>query len=132
MSSANDANGPGLPPCPACGGACARQAGGLAALLQGDEVDAAIEAGLMDYAPCACCAEDDSGLALIAAAQERLRIAWAARDRYRAREARLQRREAERAARRAPMPSHCPERPALPPAAAAALARAKARAAKKP
>jgi hypothetical protein len=120
----------GSPPCPACGGAVAREAARLAALLRADEVDAAIESGLMDFVPCAGCAQDDDAV-VVADAQRRLRDAWAARERYRAREARLRRRDAERAARRAAQAASGPQAPALPPAAAAALARAKARAAAK-
>src|SRR5690606_20504282 len=106
-----------------------------AALLRNDDVDAAIEAGLMEFVPCPRCADaivDDC--ALVSAAQQRLRTAWDARKRYRARTARLQRRAAERAERRAaPLAAaNGPRKPALPPAAAAALARAKARAAGKP
>nr|KAJ9624695.1 hypothetical protein H2204_010737 [Knufia peltigerae] len=59
--------------------------------------------------------------------QLQLQRAWAARERFRAREVRLARREAERDARRTPAPA--PDvKPALPAAAAAILARAKARA----
>jgi len=101
----------------------------LLCLLADDDVDGAIEAGLMAF---------DVGdalppgeLATIASAQRRLREAWAARDRYRAREARLARRDAERRAKRAPPPDDGGEPRPLPPAAAAALARAKAKAAGK-
>jgi len=61
-------------------------------------------------------------------AQQQLDAAWAARERHRARAARLERRDAERQARRAPPPV-ADSKPALPSAAAAILARAKARAA---
>jgi hypothetical protein len=113
--------------------ACA-QLHALAALLANDAVDAAIEAGLMQVqadSHCAGCA-DDAQRVLIE--QRRLRSNWAARERYRARSARLQRRAAERQARRAPAPATIAEAasapaPSLPPAVAAALARAKARAA---
>ncbi|WP_369944114.1 hypothetical protein [Xanthomonas medicagonis] len=97
-----------------------------------DDLDAAIDGGLMDYVGSA----DDDRLdpvyphlrAQLLATQQRLRAAWAARERYRARAARLARRAAARA-RRAP-PAHAPTAtPALPPAAAAILARAKAKAA---
>ncbi|GAA3922518.1 hypothetical protein [Luteimonas lutimaris] len=119
--------------------ACVAQARRLAALLRDDDVDTAIEAGLMEFVPCPRCAGAGAGAivddcALVSAAQQRLRTAWDARERYRARTARLQRRAAERAERRAaPLAAaHGPRKPALPPAAAAALARAKARAAGKP
>ncbi len=109
----------------------------LIRLLDADDVDAAIDAGLMRYVPCAACDSNDAQAAQdsarIRATQRRLIDAWAARDRYRARNARLQRREAERAARRAPARNtDARKTPALPPAAAAALARAKAKAAGKP
>lgn len=96
-----------------------------------DDLDAALDAGLMDYVPQPGDAMLDPrqpGLPqLLAQAQERLRGAWAARERHRARSVRLARRAAEREARRAPPPA--PDRkPALPPAAAAILARARARA----
>jgi len=117
------------------GGACIAQARRLAAMLRDDDVDAAIDAGLMDFTPCPRCAAaavDDC--ALVVAAQQRLRTAWDARERHRSRAARLQHRAAERAARRAApaTTANGARKPALPPAAAAALARAKARAAGKP
>lgn len=129
---ARDPGNPGTPPCPACLGAGRTHTERLEALLRGDDVDAAIEAGLMDFIPCPeCTGRDADAHASIAAAQQRLRDAWAARDRHRARSARLQRRAAERAARRAVPATSDPKKPALPPAAAAALARAKAKAAGK-
>lgn len=107
----------------------------LAALLADGDVDGAIEAGLMD----ACVdghAEADADLsaeiAAIADAQSRLQAAWAARDRYRARGARLVERENVRAAKRANASNTVIGKPRLPPAAAAALARARARAAGNP
>lgn len=98
-----------------------------------DDLDAALDAGLMDYVP----QPGDAALdpqrpdlpRRLAQAQQRLRDAWAARERHRARAARLARRAAEREARRAPPP--VPDRtPALPAAAAAILARAQAKARK--
>ena len=120
----------------------------LLALLQEADLDGAIEAGLIDFVPCSapCCAD----VALLRAAQSQLRMAWAARERYRSRQARLQRRAEERQARRsatlAPASpsmadgdivtpaatSPLPARPALPASAAAILARAKAKAAGRP
>ena len=123
-------------PCSGCG---CRHAGttqhAIVAALRIDDVDAAIEAGLLDRAaPCAGCSADCSN-AVMVARTERL-AALAARERYRAREARLQRRAQERAARRtAPAAAigtpagPATAKPALPPAASAPLARAKARAA---
>ena len=99
----------------------------LARLLEADEVDAALHAGLMAYMPCPLC--DTLQVTTLLAAQQRLQAAWAARERYRLRNARLAQRAAERDARRK---QEFPEkRSALPPAAAAILARAKARAAER-
>ena len=100
-----------------------------------DDLDAALRAGLMDYLP----HPGDELLdpvhpqlpQQLQQAQQQLRTAWAARERYRVRAARLERRDAERQARRAPPPA-VDSKPALPSAAAAILARAKARAAEKP
>ncbi|UYK86256.1 hypothetical protein NG827_07575 [Xanthomonas sacchari] len=108
-----------------------------------DDLDAAIDGGLMDYR--GTDPEDDrldpahpQLRAQVLAAQQRLRDAWAARARYRARSARLERRANARQARRAaatPIASTsttaAPSAPALPAAAAAILARAKARAAQR-
>ncbi len=97
-----------------------------------DDLDAAVRAGLMDYAaqPGNNALPPSQSQRLLDA-QQRLRTAWAARERHRARDARLARRAAEREARRAPPPA-ADSKPALPSAAAAILARAKARAAEKP
>jgi hypothetical protein len=92
--------------------------------LRRDDLDGAIEAGLMRFDPAATDVP-----ALVEAARHKVDVAWAARDRYRARSARLARDSAERDARRRSAPK---ARAALPPAAAAALARAKAKAAGKP
>ncbi|MCD9126568.1 hypothetical protein [Luteimonas fraxinea] len=108
----------------------------LVALLRGDDVDAAIDAGLMDAWPDTCAdALDSQARALLLSTRARLRTAWDARARFDARNARLARRAEEReAARRVPAPppavaDTAPARPALPSNAAAILARAKARAA---
>ncbi len=103
---------------------CAR-AVWLAALLADDDVNAALDAGLLDFIPCAEC--DAAAVARIDTAKQKLAEAWAARERYRARSARLARIAAEREARRAPVAIE--KKPSLPPAAAAVLARAKAKAA---
>lgn len=99
----------------------------LLQLLQEDDVDAAIEAGLMHYVPCPAC--DLALAAELSGTQQKLSRAWAARDRYLARNARLARRVAEREAKRAPV--FAERKSPLPPAAAAILARAKARAAER-
>lgn len=128
-------------PCPGCG--CTSPAGSsvhavLAALVE-DDLDRAIESGLLTAVACAGCGVD-CAMTLAAARDARLQ-ALAARERYRVRNARLQRRAAERAAQRAmPAPTAttatqatdiAAPRPALPSAAAAALARAKAKAAER-
>lgn len=120
----------------------------LLALVREADLDGAIEAGLIDFVPCSasCCAD----VAPLRAAQTQLRMAWAARERYRSRQARLQRRAEERQARRSTAitpaspatpdgdtgtpaaTSPLPARPALPASAAAILARAKAKAAGRP
>jgi hypothetical protein len=106
----------------------------LSALLERDAWDAAIDAGLMEFptTPCTRCPADR--LARIVSAQQQLQVAWDARERYRARQARLQRRADARTRARLqrsdPAPSAAlPTPPGLPPAVAAALARAKAKAA---
>ncbi|AKC87533.1 hypothetical protein [Pseudoxanthomonas suwonensis] len=107
----------------------------LLSLLRAGDLDGALQAGLMDHA-----ASGDPEDAPLLAAQRQLRTAWDARERHRARAARLARRAAERAARRASAAAvteppvaaagaPAASAPALPPAAAAALARARAKAA---
>ena len=110
--------------CPLCDCTEAHPAHAILAALGDGDLDAAIERGLLDARPCPHC-DSDCASTLIAARDARLR-ALAARERFRAREARLARRAAERDAAR----NTAAKQPAaLPPAAAAALARAKARAA---
>ena len=110
--------------CPLCNCTETHQAHAILAALRDDDIDAAIERGLLDAVPCPDC-NADCASQLIAARDARLR-ALAARERFRAREARLARRAAERDAAR----TNAARQPAaLPPAAAAALARAKAKAA---
>ncbi|KRG69001.1 hypothetical protein [Pseudoxanthomonas dokdonensis] len=122
---------------------CASQADALQRLLLRDDVDTAIDAGLMAFMPCPDCASitpAPTRMVLIADAQQRLRRAWDARDRYLARQQRLQRRAAEREAKRRQPPVAAtnvgdaagnPAASALPAAAAALLARAKAKAAQR-
>jgi hypothetical protein len=105
----------------------------LLQLVLDDDLDAALDAGLMDYVP----QHGDADLlpghpelpARLLDAQRQLQRAWAARERYRQRTRRLAHRAAERDARRAPPAPTPAMKPALPPAAAAILARAKAKAA---
>ena len=115
--------------CPHCG--CAAQQGeaahALLAMLADDDVDAALACGLLDALPCPSCSVDCN--AALAEARDARRVALAARDRFVARNARLQRRKAERdAARRPPPGVASTQAAALPSAAADALARALAKA----
>lgn len=111
----------------------------ILALLLADDVDAAIAAGLPAFAPLAGLTADENRA--LADARERLRAAWAARERHRARAQRLERIAQARTRARetrqvapaadAAAPDGAgvarPAAPSLPPAAAAALARARAR-----
>jgi len=119
-----------MAPCPACG--CASPDGDAAhrivAALAVDDVDRAIDDGLLDDIACDAC-EPACRDALTHARDERRR-ALAARERFRDRALRLARLQRERDAKRAAS-ANAPGAPALPPAAAAALARAKARAAQR-
>lgn len=119
--------------CPVCG--CTDMHGASAhaivAALVEDDLDRALEAGLLAVQPCERCS-DTCNSRLVDARDTRM-AALDARERHRARQARLLRRAEERAAARvAPMATPTAEtKPALPSAAAAALARAKARAAER-
>ena len=114
-------------PCPHCACACTDDGGShaLLMLLDADDLDAALAQGLLDAQPCPGCTADCN--ARLTAAREERRFALAARTRHRAREARLQRRKAERDAVRQPQ-SIAATAAALPSAAADALARALAKA----
>lgn len=116
------------PACVQCGCTSGAPSHPVLAALRDADVDAAIDRGLLDIAPCPQCS-GDCNARLLHARDER-RFALAARERHRARAGRLKRRAEERDARRMP-PAAEPvgAMPALPPAAAAALARAKAKAA---
>lgn len=123
-------------PCPACSCSADSPAHAIAGALAVDDLDRALALGLLQAAACGDCSE--ACRARVVHARDARLAALAARERYRARQARLARREAERVARRrgpaataaqdggsgAPAPGPG----ALPPAAAAALARALARA----
>lgn len=111
----------GMPCRCGCTGSAAVHA--VANALAVDDLDHALDTGLLELEPCPLCTPACRQSVLDVAAARR--VALAARERYRAREARLVRRAAERAARRKP-----PVPTGLPPAAAAALARAKAKAGK--
>ncbi|WP_460834157.1 hypothetical protein [Lysobacter humi (ex Lee et al. 2017)] len=113
--------------CPGCGCMHGTGAHALVGALLDDDVDRAIDLGLLDASPCPDC-EPECASRVTAVRDER-RAALAARARFRAREARRARRAAERhAAAQAPAASTPASRPALPSAAADALARAMARA----
>jgi hypothetical protein len=100
----------------------------IVAALDRDDLDAAIDAGLLDGDVCAGCSP--ACRAVLHDARESRRAALAARDRFRGRQARLARRQLERSLRReAATPQPGAMSPSLPPAAAAALARARAKAA---
>ena len=121
--------------CPICGctGAEAAAVHAIAAALAEDDLDRALTLGLLDAGPCNQCSEECRHR--VAEARDARERALAARERYRARQARLQRRAQERATARATSASVTDSvqeaKPALPSAAAAALARAKARAAER-
>ena len=93
-----------------------------------DDLDAALDAGLLDTGACTGCSAACN--TALAQARDARRFALAARERHHARAARLQRRKAERdAARRAPAGAdRAMASSALPPAAGDALARALAKA----
>ena len=95
--------------------------------LAKDNLDGALEAGLLTCQPCGSCTPGCT--AALLDARDARREALAARERFRAREARLARRRQARATRRGTPtePGSDAAAPALPAAAAAALARAKAR-----
>jgi hypothetical protein len=125
------------PPCPVCSHDPTRAAiDSLVDALAVDDLERAITLGLLDARP-----EDTVGLCIgcmargqivIAARDARLR-AFAARERYRARQVRLAERADIRARKRTNSPSlQSAAAVSIPPAAAAALARAKARVAAKP
>ena len=105
----------------------------IAHALREEDVDAAINLGLLDWAGDAASAEDAGldayGVALLQRVRGERLMALAARDRYRIRNARLQRWQDERRQRQAESVSTPPGgTPALTGAAAAALARALAKA----
>jgi hypothetical protein len=116
----------------ACGCGCCDAAGFAAhrimAALADDDLDTAIAAGLLENAACDSC-RPECRAGLLVARANRL-AALAARERFRAREARLSRRQQERLLRREAAVAASPTTASsLPPAAAAALARARAKAA---
>ncbi|MEO6227274.1 MAG: hypothetical protein ABIO61_05390 [Thermomonas sp.] len=115
-------------PCPlcACTSADGSQAHALLSLLITDDIDAAMEAGLLTATTCPDCSPSCM-LRLLEACNARI-AALAARERYRARTARLVRRKDERDAARIAASLAQVKAPALPTSAADALARALAKA----
>ena len=117
-------NGPGAGQAPCrcgCDAAGGARIHAVANALAVDDLDHALDAGLLELPSCPGCTSACRQSVQDTAVDRR--AAFEARERYRAREARLVHRAAERAARRKP-----PAPTGLPPAAAAALARAKAKA----
>jgi len=98
----------------------------LLVLLADVDLDAALAHGLLVATACPACGPGCN--ARLSAARDARHGALAARDRHRAREARLARRKAARDAARMPPPSATSNSPGLPAAAADALARALAKA----
>jgi hypothetical protein len=113
--------------CPLCGCTADAPAHRLVAALQADDVDRAIDAGLLETGGCASCTPDCT--ARLLTARDARRIALDARERFRARERRLAERAAQRDAARRVKP--VAGTPALPAGAAAVLARALAKAGKR-
>lgn len=113
----------------------------LACAVADDDIDRAMTMGLLEFAsPRITCAACATRIAAIESVRDARRHALAARERYRARQARLAERARTRAQRRHETETRMPAAPtartpsplpALPPAAALALARAKAKAAAK-
>lgn len=100
----------------------------IVAALALDDVDAALDAGLLATDGCAGCSLECATSLLLA--RDARRVALAARERFRAHEARLLRRQQERLERRTQAAAATPaSTPSLPPAAAAALQRALGKAA---
>lgn len=122
-------------PCPDCGSDTPNRLRRQHEALRQGDLDAALAHGLMDAAPCPRCTEASGlatdALAMLEAARRERMQAWAARERHRARQLRLERiAEEESRRRRGSITARTGSGSgALPPAAAAALARALAKAA---
>lgn len=116
--------------CTGCGCVIEAPAHALVQALRQDDLDSALEQGLVDALPCPSCSPACAD-ALVAARDER-RAALAARERYRSRQARLDGRAARRAAARAVRATAADPAPPLPAGAADVLARALLRARKSP
>lgn len=113
--------------CPGCACAAASAAHIVVGHVLQDDIDAALDAGLLDADACPHCAPHCREQVILA--RDARRNALAARERFRMRAERLARRAAERdAARAVRADAAAVSAPAIPPAAAAALQRALARA----
>ncbi len=125
--------------CTVCSCGCTDAAGAavhaVVVALACDDLDTAIERGLLSDTHCAQCTP--ACRTLLTQARAARRNALAARERYNVRNARLQQRAQERARQRNAAAPATPDEsttaapPALPSAAAAALARARAKAAQR-
>ena len=113
--------------CPGCGCIAPAPAHRLVAALQVDDVDGALDGGLLATEGCPSCTPVCT--AQLLQARDARRFALDARERFRARQRRLSERAAQRDATRRPKPAAGAA--ALPPAAAAVLARALAKAGKR-
>jgi hypothetical protein len=106
----------------------------LCAAVADNDLDRAIDLGLLTAAPCPGCSP--ACTAMVMTSRDTRRAALAARERYRTRQQRLERRARLRGATgttpASPGAAPATAAPALPAAAAAALARARARAQRKP
>ncbi|TBR08028.1 MAG: hypothetical protein EPO46_10485 [Lysobacter sp.] len=111
-------------PCRGCGCIAANALHSIVDAVLEDDIDHALELGLLDVEPCGRC--EASCRQNVLDARDARRTALAARERFRRREQRLARRAAERSAAGAMPPE--PAAPGLPPGAAAVLARALSRA----
>ena len=112
--------------CPSCACTQPNAAHALLTVLHEDDLDAALQRGLLDAHPCPGC--DANCNARLIEARDGRRVALAARERHHARAARLLRRKTEREAARTPPATIVNATPALPSGAADALARALAKA----
>ena len=112
--------------CTSCGCTAPDPAHAMLAVLREDDLDAALDLGLLDASPCPTCAAACNTRLL--EARDARRFALSARTRFHARGERIARRKAEREAARASTSPAAKAAP-LPAAAADVLARALAKAA---
>jgi hypothetical protein len=117
--------------CGACGCSIAAPVHAIVAAIAVDDIDRALDLGLLHAGPCTGCS--DACRRLLIQTRDARRGALAARERLRDRAARLERRALRRRSVAAPLPDSDVSTPAteaspLPEAASSALARALARA----